>query len=229
MSLALTTLRRGFLPITPFSSICGPGILQARILTKSIAARPYSFELMMIRHGQTEKRTQNGELDLSANGIREMQETALHIKQRVNEKKISAIFRSHMQRAQTSAKIIRQELGIKKEIEIPEMEGKSTPTCISNNPEQLELTYKRALASIRMIYEYAYKKQDEAELAIIHGEWLRILLWRIFGWNKDLIKIDTGALISFTIKNYQESEQQLLNIALNIDQCTKCYVQATAK
>jgi len=83
----------------------------------------YSFELTMIRHGQTDANgnTYQGEIDfdLNANGIQQMEAAAEAVKG-LKEQKVGALFRSYMLRAIHSAEIVNKALGLKV-VEIPKM------------------------------------------------------------------------------------------------------------
>ena len=83
----------------------------------------FSFELTMIRHGQTDANgnTYQGEIDfdLNANGISQMAAAAELVKG-IKEKRVGALFRSYMMRAVHSAEIINKSLNLNV-VEIREM------------------------------------------------------------------------------------------------------------
>lgn len=216
----------------------------------------FSFELTMIRHGQTDANgnTYQGELPFPLNraGIGQMEAAAEEMKV-LKEKKIGALFRSNMLRAIQSGDIVNKVL-LLEAIEIPDMrefkigilQGKTKDAYqdmleeakiksvyetleqkhafVIQGGESVDIVFKRAIASLTIIAEYAQAHQDEGEAAIVHDWWTRCLLAKTYGLDKDQIKIENGGIVSLIVTLDPSKESQPLSYTFNIAKCKKCFI-----
>lgn len=225
----------------------------------------FSFELTLIRHGQTDANgnTYQGELPFPLNraGIVQMEDAAEQVKVLI-EKKIGALFRSNMLRAIQSGDIIKQALQLEA-FEIPDMrefkigilQGKTKDAYQEMlkaakikgayetveqkhafviqggwvdgqyiEGESVDIVFKRAIASLTKIAEYAQAHQDEGEAAIVHEWWTRCLLAKTYGLDKDQIKIENGGIVCLNVTLDPTNESQPLSYTFNIAKCKKCFI-----
>lgn len=90
--------------------------------------------------------------------------------------------------------------------------------------ESVDLVYRRAIASLTEIAEFAKERQDEGEAAIVHEWWTRCLIAKAYGLDKDQIRIENGGIISLTVAFDPTAEKQPLSYTFNVDKCRKCFI-----